>query len=139
MGKKNGYQQRIVGLKKLKENHNLLSNIKDKDYKPLQKYKDVYDFILNELDEEKLQDEAEATKKEKQKLEDEKRRIEKQLQKEKDEEMRKEKEKARKIAEANRQRDQKSGKSRAKRNTNYHNYNTKKRGFMGIKGLNFGI
>merc|ERR1712154_33563 len=131
MGKKNGYQQRIVGLKKLKENHNLLSNIKDKDYKPLQKYKDVYDFILNELDEEKLQDEAEATKKEKQKLEDEKRRIEKQLQKEK--------EKARKIAEANRRRDQKSGKSRAKRNTNYHNYNTKKRGFMGIKGLNFGI
>merc|ERR1712083_408060 len=81
--KRRGYQQRIRDLKQLKENQNLISDVKGSDYKPFQQYKDVQDFIANDLDEQKLKEEAEAIKREKKKMAEEKRRKEKQLQKEK--------------------------------------------------------
>merc|ERR1712048_1461053 len=104
--KRRGYQQRIRDLKQLKQNQILISDVKDKNYKPFQQYKDVHDFINNnDLDEQKLKKEAEAIMREKQKMAEEKRRKEKKLQKEK----------ARKIAEDKRRREEQLQKERERK------------------------
>merc|ERR1712048_36416 len=104
--KRRGYQQRIRDLKQLKQNQNLISDVKDRNYKPFEQYKDVHDFINNnDLDEQKLKKEAEAIKREKQKMAEEKRRKEKKLQKEK----------ARKIAEDKRRREEQLRKERERK------------------------